>query len=45
MVKELKIYLPDEIYARMQSIEKKYKISIQDILLRSIIRTLEEFEG
>jgi len=44
MVKELKIYLPDELYARMMSIEKKHKITIQDILLRTIVKTIEEFE-
>ena len=45
MVKEIRIYVPDEVYRRLKKIEFENKITIQDLLLRAIIKVIEEFEG
>jgi len=44
MPRKLELYIPDRLYNRLRKIEKEYSITIQDILLRSIMKTIEEFE-
>lgn len=44
MVKELKVVVPDQIYKRIIAICKELNISTQDILLRSLVKTIEDFE-
>jgi len=45
MVKEMKIYVPEEVLKRIERIEQKYRISRQDLILRALIKVIEEFEG
>lgn len=42
---ELKIYVPPTIYKKLMDIQEQYKINLQDILLRAIVKTIEEFLG
>ena len=44
MVKEIRIFVPDEIYKRMEKISNELKISLQDLILRTLVKVLEEFE-
>jgi len=41
---QLTIWLPPEVMERLKKIEKKYKITLQDVILRAIIKVIEEFE-
>jgi len=45
MVKKLELLLPDELVDRLHAIEKKYKVSLQDLILRTLVKVLEEMEG
>lgn len=44
MVKELKLYVPDEVYKRIEKIENELGISKQDLILRALVKVIEEFE-
>jgi len=44
-LKEIRIIVPDSVYQRLMKIAKEAKVSIQDIMLRAIVKTLEEFEN
>ena len=44
LVKKLELYVPDEVYKRLREIEEKYKISMQDLILRTLLKVIEEFE-
>jgi len=44
MVKEIRIYVPDQVYNRLRRIEEQWNIAIGDIILRAIVKVIEEFE-
>mgnify|MGYP000200337157 CR=1 FL=1 len=44
MARQIRIVVPDEIYVRIKSICEKYNISSQDLILRALVKILEEFE-
>jgi len=43
-MKEIKIVVPDQIYDRIIKICKEIGATPQDLLMRSIVKVLEEFE-
>lgn len=45
MVKLLKVYVSEDVYNRLKKIEKEYKVTIQDLMIRALIKVIEEFEG
>jgi len=44
VVKKIEIFVPDPVYERLERIERKYRVSKQDVLLRMLVKTIEEFE-
>jgi len=44
MAREIRIIIPDQIYERIIKICRELHISTQDILIRAIVKTLEDFE-
>jgi len=40
----LKLHIPEQIMQRLREIEEKYRIPLQDVLLRALLKTIEEFE-
>ena len=44
MVKEIRVYVPDEVWWKLHNIEKEMNVTMQDLLLRAIVKVLEEFE-
>jgi len=44
MAREIRIIIPDKIYERIMKICRELHISTQDILMRAIVKTLEDFE-
>jgi len=45
MVNRLEIVIPSRIWERLEKIEKKAGIRKEDILMRALIKVIEEFEG
>ena len=41
-VVELKIIVPKKLYDKLEELEKKYSISKEDIVLRALVKVLEE---
>ena len=41
---ELKIVVPRKIYERLEEIERKAGVKKEDIVVRAIVKVLEEFE-
>lgn len=44
MVRELRIFVPDQVHRRLEEVCRELNISVQDVLLRAIVKTLEDFE-
>jgi len=44
VVREIKIFVPDPIFERLEAIERRYRITKQDIILRTLVKVIEEFE-
>jgi len=44
MVVKIEVYLPDKVYERLKKIEKEQGVKMQDILIRAIVKVIEEFE-
>ncbi len=44
MSREIKLVLPEPIYKRIMDICRELRVTPQDILLRAIVKTLDEFE-
>jgi len=44
MAREIRLTIPDQIYARIVQICKEANISPQDIIMRAIVKVIEEFE-
>jgi len=44
MPKEIRIVVPDPVWERIQRICRRYLISEQDLILRTLVKVLEEFE-
>lgn len=42
---EIRVRLPPKVYTLLEKIEKEYRIRKEDLILRGIIKTLEEFLG
>ena len=45
VVKEIRLVVPDRVYERLTKIARETKVSVQDLMLRAIVKTLEEFEN
>ena len=45
MAKELRIVLPDAVWRRLQKISKETGITVQDIMIRAVVRAIEDFEN
>lgn len=43
--KQLVLVLPEKIYIELEKIQRKTGIKIEDLLMRSIIKVIEEFGG
>jgi len=44
MVRKIEVYIPDPVYERIRKITKKYGITLQDLLIRTLVKVIEEFE-
>jgi len=44
LAKTIKIVVSEQLYSRIVEISKTMNISVQDILIRAIVRALEDFE-
>lgn len=45
MVKQLVLIVPDNVYSELEKVSHKTGIRIQDLLLRSIVKVIDEFSG
>ena len=43
-MKEIRVVVPDQVYQKLREISKETGISVSDIILRAIVKVLEEFE-
>ena len=43
--RKLEIVIPSRIWERLEKIEKKAGVRKEDILMRAVIKVIEEFEG
>ena len=44
MAKTIRVVVPDAIYQRMRKLGEEHGITIQDIMIRAIVKALEDFE-
>lgn len=44
-MRELKILIPEKLYNMLEKIEKEYGIRKEDIVLRTLIKTVETYLG
>jgi len=44
MARKLELLIPDQIHSRIMQICKVMGITPQDLLMRAIVKTIEEFE-
>jgi len=44
-VKEVRIILPEPIYKKLEFIERRYRISKEDLITRAIIDIIEKYLG
>jgi len=44
VVREIRILVPDEIYNKLRKIGEELRVSMQDLMLRAIVKALEDFE-
>jgi len=43
--RKLEIIIPSRIWDRLENVERKTGITKEDILMRAVIKVIEEFEG
>lgn len=43
--RKLEVIIPSKIWEKMDKIEKKQGIRKEDLLMRALIKVIEEFEG
>ena len=41
-MKELRILIPDKIWEKLEIVEKKYGVSKETVVMRAIVKVLEE---
>jgi len=44
-LKEIRILVPDVLYKKLELIERKYRISKEDLITKTIIRIIETYLG
>jgi len=44
-VRKLEIVIPAQIWDRLDKVEKKTGITKEDLLMRALVKVIEEFEG
>jgi len=44
-VRRLEIVIPNQIWDKLEKVERKTGITKEDLLMRALVKVIEEFEG